>query len=156
MRLTEYDAKINKNNGLTELYKCKAYNYDNPYPTLYTPETVYKMLTTIYSLDEKAEEYVYMISLNTRCKPIGIFNIAKGTVNSCIMPIRETFIRALLSGAVFIIIVHNHPSGDTTPSADDIKVTKKLNDAGELIGIKLLDHIIIGNSFLSMKSNGYY
>lgn len=70
--------------------------------------------------------------------------IGKGTVNNCLVCNREIFIRALLSGAVNIILCHNHPSGETTPSSEDIKITKAVSEAGKLIGITLLDHIIIG------------
>jgi DNA repair protein RadC len=68
---------------------------------------------------------------------------------------REVFQKALLANAVSIILMHNHPSGDPTPSRQDIEVTKKIADAGNLIGIELLDHIIVGDSYTSLKEKGY-
>lgn len=79
---------------------------------------------------------------------IGLFEISHGTVNMSVINGREVFIRLLLSGAVSFFLIHNHPSGDLTPSVYDIKATKNMIDAGKIMGIKLLDHIIIGrNSF---------
>ena len=78
--------------------------------------------------------------------------IFKGTVNySCVSP-REIFIEAVRARAVHIVLVHNHPSGDPTPSEEDILMTRQVQEAGELIGITLLDHIIIGdNCYVSLK-----
>jgi DNA repair protein RadC len=81
--------------------------------------------------------------------------ISEGTVNTSIMPTREVFVHAIKEEAVNIILLHNHPSGDPTPSAEDIRVTKKLTEAGNLIGISLMDHIIIGdNRYISLKEQG--
>jgi DNA repair protein RadC len=159
MRLNEYNAKINKKTGLTELYKVKGFLYNNctVQSVFFTSRDVVNLMNIVYSLNEKAEEYVYMISLNTKSKPFAIFEVSHGTVNTSLMPIREIFIRALLSGAVSIIIVHNHPSGDPTPSPQDIQITKKVKEAGEIIGISLQDHIIIGdnNCYYSFYDNDF-
>ena len=77
---------------------------------------------------------------------IGESNISKGTVNASLISPRELFIEALEYGAVSIILLHNHPSGDPTPSSEDVLLTKRVKTAGDLIGIELLDHIIIGNN----------
>ena len=82
--------------------------------------------------------------------------ISSGSVNSSIVSTRDIFYQSLKYGAVNIILLHNHPSGDPSPSREDIAVTKKVRDAGELIGIGLLDHIIIGdNCYFSMKQQSY-
>ena len=79
-----------------------------------------------------------------------------GTANSSLISSRDIFLQALKYNAVFIVLLHNHPSGDATPSNNDISVTRSVSDAGELIGIKLLDHIIIGdNSYVSLKEKNY-
>jgi DNA repair protein RadC len=81
--------------------------------------------------------------------------MSSGTVNTSIMPIREVLIQALKEEAVNIILVHNHPSGDPSPSSEDIRVTKRMLEAGNLIGITLMDHIIIGdNRYISLKEQG--
>ena len=87
-----------------------------------------------------------LLMLDTKSKLLGESNISKGTVNASLVSPRELFIEALDCGAVSIILLHNHPSGDPTPSQADILFTKRVKEAGELIGISLLDHIIIGNN----------
>ena len=76
-------------------------------------------------------------------------------MNASILAPREIFINALKNGAVNIILLHNHPSGDPTPSAEDVSTTQRVKEAGSLIGIKLMDHIIIGdNKYVSLKERG--
>ena len=116
-----------------------------------SPENVYKLATKTLNLLEAAEEYVYLITLNNKNKLTGLFEVSHGTVNSSILSPREIYIRALLSGATNIIIFHNHPSGDPEPSKDDILVTKRIKAAGELLGVGLLDHIIVGNYYYSFR-----
>jgi DNA repair protein RadC len=72
--------------------------------------------------------------------------ISKGTVNYSVITPREIFAEALLSNAVAVILIHNHPSGDSSPSKDDIHFTSRVRESGELINVQLLDHIIIGNN----------
>lgn len=93
-----------------------------------------------------------MIAFNTKMKPLGVFEVSHGTVNgTCCQP-RELFIRALLCGATSIVWAHNHPSGECEPSKEDMAMTKRILDAGEIIGVKCLDHIIIGkDTYLSGK-----
>lgn len=91
-----------------------------------------------------AEEHMYMIAMDTRNVPIGIFEVSHGNANTAPMNTRGIFIRALLCGAVYIVLVHNHPSGDPSPSGEDLAVTSKMVQAGEMIGIRILDHVIIG------------
>ena len=92
------------------------------------------------------QEEMKLLMMNTKSKLIGEAKISKGTVNASLVSPRELFIEALECNAVSIILMHNHPSGDPTPSADDILLTKRVKEAGDLIGIELLDHIIIGNN----------
>ena len=81
--------------------------------------------------------------------------LSKGTVNYAVMSTRELFIAALRCRAVSIILLHNHPSGDPTPSEEDIRLTHRVYAAGQLIGINLLDHIIIGdNCYISFNESG--
>lgn len=101
------------------------------------------------------KEKLIMVMLNTKCKLILDKLITMGTVNSSLISVREIFVEALKVDAVNIILVHNHPSGDPTPSKEDIVVTKKIKEAGILVGISLMDHIIIGdNCYQSFKEKG--
>ena len=92
------------------------------------------------------QEELKLLMLNTKSKLLGETRISKGTVNMSVISPRELFIEALQKDAVSIILLHNHPSGDPTPSRDDILTTKRISECGLLIGIELLDHIIIGNN----------
>ena len=92
------------------------------------------------------QEHMKLLMLNTKARLIGETDISKGTVNASLVSPRELFIEALQKNAVSIILLHNHPSGDPTPSKEDILITKRIKEAGNLIGIELLDHIIIGNN----------
>lgn len=92
------------------------------------------------------QEHMKLLMLNTKSKLIGETDVSKGTVNASLVSPRELFIEALEKNAVSIILLHNHPSGDPTPSTSDLLLTQRVKDAGNLIGIELLDHIIIGNN----------
>ena len=97
-------------------------------------------------------ENLIILSLNTKGALIGEKLLYVGTVNSSLISPREVFIEALQNKAVSIIMLHNHPSGDPTPSHQDIFITKKIKEAGELLDISLVDHIIIGdNIYVSLK-----
>lgn len=103
-------------------------------------------------LGEKAEEYVYLIGLNIRNKILGVFDVAHGEFESCYFNTAQLITRLLLCGARRAILAHNHPSGDPSPSEDDIKVTEKVGNAFDICGIKLLDHVIAGeNCYFSVK-----
>lgn len=109
-----------------------------------TPSTIANYY--MEELRHQKQEQMKLLMLNTKTKLIKESNISKGTVNASLISPRELFIEALDCGAVSIILLHNHPSGDPTPSEDDILLTKRVKAAGDLIGIELLDHIIIGNN----------
>ncbi len=118
------------------------------------PALVADYIRSILNIHLKAEEYVYMIAVDTKCKPLALFEISHGTVNAAMISPREIYIRALLCGAVGIILVHNHVSGDVEPSYDDMVLTERVHKAGELVGIPLLDHIVVSERVsCSMKEN---
>ena len=101
-------------------------------------------------------EQFIIACLNTKNEPINITVVSVGSLNKAIVHPREVFKTAILSNAASVMAFHNHPSGDTTPSDQDIQLTHRLVEAGELLGIKLLDHLIIGGgSFTSLKEKGY-
>ncbi len=97
-------------------------------------------------LRHEKQEMMKLLMLDTKARLLGETTISKGTVNASLVTPRELFIKALDCGAVSIILVHNHPSGEPTPSQSDVLLTKRVKEAGNLIGIELLDHIIIGNN----------
>lgn len=102
----------------------------------------------------KVEE-VRGLFFDTKSRLLGEKTLSTGTVNASVMSPREIYLAALQFEAVHIILLHNHPSGDPTPSKEDIMVTKRMLEAGKFIGITLLDHIIIGdNRYISLKEQG--
>jgi DNA repair protein RadC len=103
-------------------------------------------------------ETMIVMALNTRNRIIGVNTVSIGTLDSALCHPREVFKFAILANANQIMLAHNHPSGDTTPSSDDIELTKRLVKAGELIGIELTDHVIIGfdGDYLSMREKGLF
>ena len=106
-------------------------------------------------LRHEKQENMKLLMLNSKSRLIGESDISKGTVNASIITPRELFIEALHKQAVAIVIMHNHPSGDPTPSEEDILSTSRIKKAGILIGIELLDHIIIGNNcYISFREEG--
>lgn len=102
------------------------------------------------------QEHFVCLYLNTKNEVIHQKTISIGSLNSSIVHPREVFKEAIKRSAASLICFHNHPSGDPTPSSEDIDVTKRLMDSGQLIGIDVLDHIIIGdNDYVSLKEKGY-
>lgn len=99
-------------------------------------------------------EIFVVAMLDTKNKVIGINTVSIGSLNSSTVHPREVLKPAILSNSAGIIISHNHPSGDPTPSREDLDITKRLVDACELIGVQLLDHIVIGDEYLSFKEKG--
>lgn len=98
------------------------------------------------------KEHFNIIMLNTKNQVIGIENISIGTLNTSLVHPREVFHAAIKRSSASIVLVHNHPSGDPTPSREDIAITQRMIEAGKILGIEVLDHVIIGNGkFLSLK-----
>ncbi len=107
-------------------------------------------------LGELDREYFVVMCLDVKNQPTHINVCHVGSLNSSIVHPREVMKTAILSNACSIIVAHNHPSGNPTPSPEDIEVTKRLIEAGEIIGIDVLDHLIIGeDDFVSLKEKGY-
>jgi DNA repair protein RadC len=107
------------------------------------------------SLQDEAKEFFCCLHIDGKNRILCFEIVSIGTLNQSMVHPREVFKTALLSSAAAIILVHNHPSGDPSPSREDIDITKRLKEAGELLGIKLIDHIIIGkDSFYAFTTNG--
>ena len=100
-------------------------------------------------------EHIVVVSWDASNRATYIDEIGRGSVNYCPGTIAEVFKVAIISNAAHIFLFHNHPSGDPTPSREDMLITKRILDAGALIGIELLDHIIIGNNcYVSFREEG--
>lgn len=154
VRMTKYKTKLTANKRI-ELEKEVSMNCPDLSYVIRSPEDAANIGKTFMRIHENTEEYLYLICMNTKNKVIGVFELSHGSVNSSIFSTREVYQKALLANAVSIILMHNHPSGDPTPSRQDIEVTKRASEAGNIIGIELLDHIIVGDRFCSLKEKGY-
>ncbi|MCL2864297.1 MAG: DNA repair protein RadC [Lachnospiraceae bacterium] len=107
-------------------------------------------------LRHNKQEVMKLLLLNSKNTLIDSTNIAKGTVNSSVITPRELFIIALQKHAVSIILMHNHPSGDPMPSKEDVLLTRRIYEAGAMLGVELLDHIVIGNNcYVSLREKGF-
>jgi DNA repair protein RadC len=119
-------------------------------PQITGPIDAYKLLSSEMSLLE--QESVRVILLNTKNKVVGICQVSLGSLNSSIVRVGEVFREAIRQQAAAIVLAHNHPSGDPTPSAEDVVVTRKVVEAGQLLDVDVLDHIIIGRPSTASES----
>ena len=154
VRMTKYTTKLTENKRVV-LEKEVTTNCPGLAYAIRSPEDAVNVGKEYMRIHEEPEEYMYMICMNTKNRIIGVFEISHGTVNASLVTPREVFQKALLANAVGIILLHNHPSGDSTPSNSDVDITKRLVEAGKIIGIDVLDHIIIGDRYSSLKEKGY-
>ncbi|MED5073347.1 DNA repair protein RadC [Anoxybacillus geothermalis] len=121
-----------------------------------SPEAAVDTVCSVLGIHKETQEAFVVAFLNTKNKVIGLEEIHRGSANASIVSPRDVFKMALMKNAVGIICFHNHPSGDPTPSKEDVEMTKRLRDAGEIIVIQLLDHIIIGDeeTYVSLRERG--
>jgi DNA repair protein RadC len=118
--------------------------------------TVFQDLLRLEDKIDQDKEHFYVMHVNSRQQVNLVELVSVGTLNEAPFHPRETFRRAVIGGSFSIIVAHNHPTGDVTPSDGDIRVTHKLHDAGEILGIPLLDHIIFtaqNSHFFSFRGN---
>lgn len=154
VRVIKYTTKLTESQKVV-LEKEISINRPDMNRKMSNPESIVRIAKHVLEMDKSPEEYMYMLCMNTKLNLTGIFEISHGTVSSSIVGAREVFQKALLANAVCIVMIHNHPSGDPTPSMEDIQVTRRLVDSGNLLGIQVLDHIIIGRpGYTSLKERG--
>jgi len=121
---------------------------------LLSPEDGYQLLSP--GMRHLTQEHFVVLFLDTKNYVIGKKTVFIGSLNKAIVHPREVFKEAIKRSSAAIVCAHNHPSGDPTPSAQDIQLTHRLEEVGELVGIKLVDHIIIGEGqFASLREMGY-
>lgn len=129
-------------------------------PPLYSSEPLKTPMDVVRVLGKELETYdrevLCVVNLRSDLAPINMNIVSMGSLNASIMTAREVFKSSILSNAGFIMMVHNHPSGNLMPSRNDMAVTKKIEKAAELMDIPLVDHIILGRcgEYFSFRSNG--
>lgn len=117
-----------------------------------SPQQVFEMFRDLIL---ETKEHFLCLHLDGKNRIICLDRVAVGSLNQCVVHVREVMKSALLSSAAAIILVHNHPSGDPAPSGEDLAITKRLKETGDLIGIPVLDHIIVGDGqYLSFAEKG--
>lgn len=133
--------------------ESKRYDFDNT--SVSNPNGINEIAITALHMDTLAEEQFWIICLDTKNHVVGLHLVSQGSLNSSIVHPREVFKRALANNAATIIALHNHPSGDPKPSTQDLDITKRLVESGELIGIPVIDHLIVGDKiYISLKEKG--
>lgn len=120
-----------------------------------SPEDYLPFLKPLFQ-EFPGQEQMRVIFLNARNRPIGTQLVTVGTATASLAHPREVFRGAIVAGATSIVISHNHPSGDPQPSGADFNVTRQLREAGNLLGISLLDHIVIGEPENDPNGKGFY
>lgn len=118
-----------------------------------SPNVAIDLVMAILPSDLDREQF-WIILLDQKNHPIGTNCVSIGTINASLVHPREVFKPAILASAASIIIAHNHPSGDAEPSKEDMEVTRRLQDAGKILGIPILDHFIVGENVFSFKNHG--
>jgi len=152
MRINKYKTILN-NEKHCEIVKEKSVNYAMD-GNFNSPGKIYKMLCDVFQHDRQSEEYFYLLCMNSKCKLLGVFELSHGTVRASLVSTREIFQKVLLCNAVNIVLAHNHPSGDTMPSEEDINVFRKVKEAGKIMDINLIDNMVIGDNYYSFAENG--
>lgn len=128
---------------------------DNNKTLVRTPEEAVRVVQG--RLKGKKKEYFLVLSLDTRNQLIKVSEVSVGSLDTSVVHPREVFKEAISASAASVILVHNHPSGDPAPSEDDVKLTRRLAETGEIVGIGVLDHVITGeNRFISLKREGSF
>jgi len=135
--------------------RLEDYSESGDKPLIKTPEDVVSIVRS--KLKGKKKEHFLAILLGTRSQLIKVSEISIGSLDTSIVHPREVFKEAISASAASVIFAHNHPSGDPEASDDDIELTKRLDKAGQIIGIDVLDHIIIGGKkYISLKRQGFF
>lgn len=122
---------------------------------LSTPTLVAGYLSDAFNSHPLQEQFI-VIPVTRKNHPLGRFMVSLGTASSALVHPREVFRVAILSGASAVMVSHNHPSGDPAPSRADIAVTRQLREAGQIMGIELLEHLIVGTVKEDPQGLGYY
>ena len=135
--------------------RVEAYSEAGKKPVVKTPEDVASLVRS--RLKGKKKEYFLALLLDSRNQLIKVSEISVGSLDTSIVHPREVFKEAISASAASVIFAHNHPSGDPEASEDDIRLSKRLAEAGEIVGIDVLDHIIIcDKNYLSLKRQGLF
>lgn len=145
MRIVKYKIELVKESSSNYITEEKIIN----------PFIIKDILNGIFHLNRYTEEVLMLICLDNKHKIIGVHEVSRGSLNSSMVHPREIFKRAIVNNASKIVLAHNHPSEDIQPSNEDKNITRRIENSGDLLGISLMDHIIVGgDEYYSFRENG--
>lgn len=153
MNVCEYKTRLDEER-YPYIAEAAKYQYGGQKITLHCPESVARFIGEEVGLKYDAEERFYALAFNTRRQLVGLMEISHGTLDQSIVSPREVYQKLLMLGAAAWVGAHNHPSGDPTPSSHDHAITKRLVEAGKMLDVKMLDHIIVGDGYYSFMQQG--
>jgi len=146
-------AKAAQLGAAIELGRRLAVSVPEERPAIQSPEQAAELV--MYEMGALKQEHLRVLLLDTRNQLMRIIEVYQGSLNTSLIRIGEVFRDAVRENAASVIVVHNHPSGDPSPSPEDVAVTRAIIDAGRLLDIEVLDHLVIGTGrFVSLKSRG--
>ena len=143
MRIVQYKTILDEDRK-NILVRESSKNYPD-LGKLNNPDSVCLLANSVFDANHLAEEHAWLIAVNTKNRPIGVFEVSHGSDCASIVTPRELFVRLFLCGAHAFFLIHNHPSGDIIPSSEDDALTKRIIAAGKTLNVGLLDHIIIAD-----------
>ena len=143
MRIIQYKTILDEDRK-NILVRESSKNYPD-LGELNNPDNVCLLVNSVFDANRLAEEHVWLIAVNIKNHPIGVFEVSHGSDRVSIVTPRELFIRLFLCGAHAFFLIHNHPSGDITPSSEDDELTKRIISAGKMLNVGLIDHVIIAD-----------
>ena len=155
MRIIQYKTEQDSC-GRSLLIKEKSYNYPAIINGFHCPKAIVDMFNDVYRLKHLDEEYLYLLALNVKMKPIGLFEVSHGSSDITICDPKRIFTRVLQCGASRFVLVHNHPSGDVYPSDLDKKTFDQICAGANLLGLDFADNIIIGEGYYSFIEQNEY
>ncbi len=153
MKVKQFDIRREDNRRLA-IVASNIVEYPGANDSIANPAEIAGIIEYAFHASELPEEHVWIVALNCKLKLIGIFEVSHGDDCGSITNIRGVMQRLLLCGASSFAMVHNHPSGESDPSLEDIETTKKVKAAASLMEIKLVDHLIIGDNVFSFYEKG--
>ena len=146
-------AKAAQLGAAVEIGRRLAVSVPEDRPAIQSPEQAAELV--MYEMGALSQEHLRVLLLDTRNQLIRIAEVYRGSLNTSLSRVGEVFRDAVRANAASVIVVHNHPSGDPSPSAEDVAITRAIVDAGRLLDIEVLDHLVIGTGrFISLKSKG--
>jgi len=155
MRVNNYKTALDTKTHMAYLVKEQGFNCKEVNSkTCCSPQSVAEIMRLCYDIHKETEENCYLMCTDKKGNLIGVFHLSKGSVDMSIVSTRDVLVKALLYNAVGIILIHNHPSQNATPSESDKTLTKRMKQAADIVGLSLEDHVIVcEDTYFSFHEN---